>query len=108
MVFGAAKALCAFAIRRGAAVNVLRDWGGADERHTLNDLVVKQGIHGLFRAINNLKDTFGQTGFNEKFRKHQRYRGVALGRFQNDGVAASKGRADVPEWHHCGEVEWHD
>ncbi len=108
VVFCATKALRAFAVGCGAAVDVLRNRGRANEGNTLNDVVVQQRVNRFVFAVHNLKNPFGQAGFDKQFGQHHRNGRVALGGFQHNRVAAGQRWRNVPKRHHGRKVERHD
>ena len=105
MVLGTTETLHALAVRAAALVDIGGDGGRADEADGLNCLVVEDRVDALLVAIDDLQDVVGQARFGEQLGKHQADRGVTLGWFQDEGVAAGQGRAHFPKRDHRGEVE---
>ena len=67
--------------------------------------MMQDRVDRFFIAVHDLQNALGQTGFFEQFRQHQRHRGVALGGFQDKGVAAGNGRRKHPHGNHGWEIE---
>lgn len=103
--FRAAEALYALTLRAAGAVDVFGDWGGAHKAHGLDDWIIEDRVNGFFVAVHNLNDAFWQTSFFKQFGQHQRHRWVALGRLQDESVAASNCWGKHPHRDHGWEVE---
>jgi hypothetical protein len=70
--------------------------------------VVEDRVDRLLVAVDDLQDALGQARLDHQFGQHQRHRRVALGRLEDEGVAAGDGRAELPHRDHGGEVERRD
>ncbi len=108
MVLGAAEALGALAVGGGAAVNILRDRRRADETDGLDVGIVEDGVDHFLVAVDDVQNALRQAGLDEQFGNAHRHAGVALGRFEDEGVAGRDRRTDLPQRDHGGEVEGRD
>ena len=108
VVLGAAEALHALAGRGAARIDVMRDRGGAHEAHAADVLMVEDRVHRRLVAVDDLQDAVGQPRLGHQLGEHQGHGGVALGRLQDEGVAAHDRRAELPHRDHGGEVEGRD
>ena len=108
VVLGTAKALAAFAVRGCAAVDILRDGGGADKAHSLHRRAVKDRVNRFLVAIDHLQDTIGQTRLLAQLGQEHRAGGVTLGWLEDHRVARGQGRAHFPQGDHGGKVEGRD
>jgi hypothetical protein len=87
VVLGAAEALHALAVAAQPRVDILRDRGRADEAdRRCRD--VENAVDRFLVAVDDIQDTRRQARLEHQFGQHQRHRGVALGRLQDEGVAA--------------------
>ena len=108
MVLGAAEALRAFAVGRGAAVDILSDRRRSDEAHGLNVGIVQNRIDGFLVAIDDVQDAFRQPGFEKQFGKAHRHAGITLRWLEDIGVACRKCRRHLPQRDHGREIERRD
>ena len=107
-VLGAALALHALAVGRGAAVDVARDRCRADERDRAHRRVVEQGVHGVLAAVHQVQHAGGEAGLlGELEDLRHRHRGL-LRRLQDQRVAAGDRVGQEPQRDHAGEVERRD
>ena len=70
--------------------------------------MIEDGIHHPLVAVHHIEDAVRQSGFLEQFREHQRGRGIALTRLENETVTGSDGDRQHPQRDHGGEVEGSD
>src|SRR5262245_58139709 len=68
-IFRSTLALRAFAAGCGAGVNVLGDWGGADEADGANFGMIEERVHGGLAAVDEIDDTFGQANLLDEFER---------------------------------------
>ena len=68
----------------------------------------QNGVDHFLVAVDDVEDAGGQAGLDEQFRDAQRHARIALGRLQDEGIAAGERRRDLPERDHGGEVERRD
>ena len=108
MVLGAAEALHALAGRAAARIDVLGDRRRADEADGLDVGIVEDGVDRLLVAVDDVEDAGRQAGLDQQLGQHQRHAGVALGRLQDEGVAAGDGGRELPHRDHGREVERRD
>jgi hypothetical protein len=55
--------------------------------------IVEDGVDRLLVAVDDVEDALGQAGLDHQFGQAHGHRRVALGRLQDEGVAAGDGRA---------------
>ena len=108
MVLGAAEALHALAVGAAARIDVLRDRRRADKADGLDVRVVEDRVDGDLVAIYDIEDAGRQPGLDEQFGNAHRHARVALGRLQDEGVAAGDGGRNLPQRDHGREVEGRD
>jgi hypothetical protein len=65
-------------------------------------------VDGAAVALHHVEGAVGQARFPQQLRHEQRRRGVALARFQHEGVAARERHREHPARHHDREVERRD
>src|ERR671922_848118 len=107
MVLSSALALHALAAGGGARVYVFGDRRGTDKADGSHLRVIAESVHGIAAAINEIHDAFWQAGFLEQLERAAHRKGNALGRFQDERVAAGDGVRQEPVSDHRGKVEWH-
>ena len=108
MVLGAAQRLHALARRGAGPVDVLGDWRGADEADRGDARIVQQRVHSHFVAMHDVEHAVGQSGFLEQPGEIDAGRGIALGGFEHEGIAAGDGDREHPHRDHGREVERRD
>jgi hypothetical protein len=101
-------ALAAFAARGRTFIDILRDRRGADKADRLDVGVVEDGVDRFLVAVDDIEDARRQAGLDHQFRKHHRHAGVALGRLQDEGVAAGDRGREFPHRDHRREIERRD
>ena len=104
MVLRAQVSLAPFPRRRCSLVNVLAGGIAADEADGFYDRAVEKLIDGLVGAMDDVDDARWEAGFASEFGEDEGSARVALGRFEDDGVAGDGGQRDGPEGNHSGEV----
>ena len=70
--------------------------------------MIEDGIHHPLVAVHDIEDAVGQSSLLQQFREHQRRRGIALTRLENETVTSSEGDRQHPQGDHGGEVEGSD
>ena len=108
VVLGAAERLHALAVRGAGRVDVARDRCRADEAHRLHLRVGQQRVDRLLVAVDHVEHAGRHAGLGQQLGDEERRRRVALGRFQDEGVAAGERHRKHPHRHHAGEVERRD
>ena len=108
VVLGAAEALHALARRRAARIDVLGDRRRADEADRLDVGIVEDGVDRLLVAVDDVENAGRAARFDEQFAEAHRHAGVALGRLEDEGVAAGDGRRELPQRDHRREIERRD
>jgi hypothetical protein len=108
VVLGAAERLHALVVRRAARIDVLRDVGRSDEADRLDVRMVEDRVDHLLVAVDDVEDAVGQARFLHQFGKADRNARVALGRLQDEGVAAGDRHSEHPHRDHRREVERSD
>ena len=88
-----------------ARIDVLRDRRRADEADGLDVGIVEDGVDHFLVAVDDVEDAGRQAGLDEQFGNAQRHARIALGRLQDEGVAAGDRRRDLPQRDHGREVE---
>ncbi|MGY4375356.1 hypothetical protein ACVWZ3_002995 [Bradyrhizobium sp. i1.3.6] len=105
VVLGPAETLAALAGLGCALIDVLRDRRGADEADGLDIGIVEDGVDSFLVAVDDVEDASRQARLDHQLGEHHRHAGVALGRLQDEGVAAGDGRGKLPHRDHRREVE---
>ncbi len=105
MVLGPAETLRPLTVRCGVRVDVLGDVGAADETYGLDVGVGEDRVDCFLVTLDHLEHPWRQAGLEEQLGQSQRYRGVALGRFEDEGVTAGQRRSGLPQRDHRREVE---
>ena len=100
MVLGAAQRLDALAVGAAGGVDVFGNRGRADEADGLDARVGQQRVDRFLVAVDDVQHAVGQPGLLRQLRDQQHAAGVALGRFQHEGVAAGNRRIDI----HSGTI----
>ena len=95
---------CADAFR----VDVFGDRRGAHEADGAHVGMVQQRIDSGFAADDQVHDAFGQTGLMQQLDQPPRGERHALGRLQNERVAAGDGVGQKPQRNHRREIERRD
>ena len=92
----------------GIAQEVFSHLGRAGEGHHIDVHVAAQRLaRGLAKAGDDLQHTIGNAGLGGEFGNAQRRQGRLLGRFDDDGIAGSKGWPQLPRCHHQRVVPRH-
>ena len=94
------------AVPRG--VDVARDRRRADEADRLDVGVGQQRVHRLLVAVDDVEDARRHPGPGQQLGDEERRGRIALGRLQDEGVAAGERDREHPHRHHAGEVERRD
>ena len=94
--------------RRAARIDVFGDRRRADEADRLDVGIVEDRVDRLLVAVDDVENAGRAAGLDEQFAEPHRHAGVALGRLQDEGVAASDRRRELPQRDHGGEVERRD
>ena len=108
VVLGAAERLNPLPVRRAGGIDVARDRRRADEAHRLYVWVRQQRVHRLLVAVDHVEDAIRHACLRQQLGDEERRGRVALGRLQDEGVAAGERHREHPHRHHAGEVEWRD
>ena len=108
VIFSAAQRLHALAVGAAAGIDIFGDWRGADEADRLHPPFVQQRIHCNLVAMDDVEHAVGQPRLFQQIGHEQRRRRVALGRLEDEGVAAGDGDREHPQRHHRGEIERSD
>ena len=108
VVLGTTEALAAFAAGGRTLIDILRDRRGADEADGLDVGIVEDRIHRFLVAIDDVEDARRQSRLDHQLRQHHRHAGIALGGFQDKGIAAGDRRGKLPHRNHGGEIERRD
>ncbi len=108
VILGAALALSALSVGAGAFVDVLRYWSRTDEADGAHFGMIEQGVDYGFSAVHEVDYALGQAGLSEQFVGSLDGERNALGRFEDEGVAAGDGVGQKPERDHAGKIEWRD
>ncbi len=108
VVLGAAEALHALSRRRAARIDIFGDRGRADEADRLNVGIVEDGVDRFLVAVDDIEDAGRPARLDEQFAEPHRHAGIALRRFQDEGVAAGDRRRELPQRDHRGEIERRD
>ncbi|MNO71058.1 hypothetical protein D3C76_619610 [compost metagenome] len=105
VVLRPAQGLHALAALGAFGIDVLGDRGRADEAQGLHFRRLDQRVHGFLVAVHHVQHALRQTGFLEQFGDQQGRARVALGRLEDEGVAAGDGQRVHPQRNHRREVE---
>jgi hypothetical protein len=108
VILRAALALHALTGRGGAHVHVLGDGCRADKTDRAHLRMVAQGVDDGAAAIDEIHDTFGQTGLLQEFERAAHGERNALGRLQDKSISTSDGIGKKPENDHRRKIEWGD
>ena len=108
MVLGAAEALHALTLGGAARVDVFRDRRGADEADGADVGIVEDGVDGFLVAVHHIEDAGGQARLDHELGEPHGHARIALGRLQDEGVAAGDRRRELPHRDHRREVERRD
>ena len=108
VVLRAAQRLHALAVRRACLVDVLCDRRRADERHGADARMREDRVDRLLVAVDDVEDAVGQARLGQQLGHPQRKRRVALGRLQDEGIAAGERDREHPHRHHRRKVERRD
>ena len=91
-----------------ARIDVVGDRRRADEADGLDVGIVEDGVDHFLVAVDDVEDAGRQAGLDEQFGDAHRHARIALGRLQDEGVAAGDRRRDLPQRDHRREVERRD
>ena len=69
---------------------------------------MRQRVDGLLVAIDDIENAWRQTGFEKQFGDAHWHGWIALGRLEDEGVAAGDGRRALPQGDHRREIEGRD
>src|SRR3989344_1689665 len=105
VVLRAHHALCAFAVLRGAVVDVSADLGRTHEGHGLDVRMITNQVHRIDAAVDDVEYALGYTGLQRQFDEAHGHEWVLLGRLEDEGVAGGDGHREHPQWDHRREVE---
>ena len=105
VVLRTAEALRALAVHGGRAIDVTGDRRRADEGDRADIGIGQNGVDSALVAVDDVQDAGRKTGFDHQFGKTDRQRRVALGRLEDEGVAAGNCGREHPHRDHAGEVE---
>ena len=108
VVLGAGETLHALAARRAARIDVMRDRRRADEADRLDVGIVEDRVDRFLVAVDDVENAGRAARLDEEFGQAHRHAGVALGRLEDEGVAAGDRRRELPQRDHRGEVERRD
>ena len=85
----------------GSLENLAANDGAASESDLFYVHVVADGVSdGGAVAVNNVDNTWWETGFKGKLRSKESGEGSELGWLEDDGVSRSQSRAELPRKHH--------
>ena len=105
MVLGAAEALHALSVGAAGRIDVFGNRGRADKADRLDARIGEQRIDRLLVAVDHIEDAGGQARLEEQLGNPHRHRRIALGRLEDEGIAAGdRGRA-LPQRDHRREIE---
>ena len=96
--------LAPFARRRRPLIYVFSSCVTTDKAYRFDDRAVQELVDGRVGAVDDADDSRREAGFACKFGENQGRAGVALGRFDDDGIAGYDGERDGPQRDHRGEV----
>ena len=105
VVLGAAERLHAFAGLAPGRVDVLGNRGRADEAHRLDVGVKQDRIDRFLVTMNDVQHAAGQSCFVQQSGDEHRCGRIALGRLEDEGVAAGDGHRVHPQRNHGGKIE---
>jgi hypothetical protein len=105
VVLGPAHGLDALAVGPGPLEHRLGDVGAADEADGLDGGVVEDGLDAVLVAVHDVEDARRQAGLHHQLGQAHRHGRIALGRLEDEGVAAGDGRTHHPHRDHGREVE---
>ena len=108
VILGSAQRLHALAVPRAGLVDVFRDRRRADERDRANRRMREDRVDGFLVAVHDVEHALGQSRLGEQLGHAQREAGIALGRLQDERVAAGERDGEHPQRHHRGEIERRD
>ncbi len=90
VVLGTTHGLNTFPVGGARGIDVLSDVGRADEADGPDIRMGQQCVDGFLVAVDDLEDTFRQTGLDQQFADAHRDAGVFFRRFEDKGVAAGE------------------
>ena len=105
MVLGAAKALHALAVGAAAGIDIFGDRGRADKADGHDLGMIEDRVNRALVTIDHLKDAIRRAGFAHQFSQHQRHGRVTFRRLEDEGIAGSNRRAELPHRNHRREIE---
>jgi len=105
MVLGAAHGLDALMIGGARLIDIVCDVGRTDEADGMDQRMGQDGVHRRLVAVHHVQHAVRRPGLQHQFGQTDRHRRIALGRFQNEGVAHRDGHAEHPHRDHGREVE---
>ncbi len=108
VILCAALALHALAAGGGTCVNMLGNRSGADKTNGAYLRMIAERVDHLFPAVDEVYDTFGQTGLLQKLEGAIHGEGNALRWFQDEGISARNGIREEPVRNHRWKVKRHD
>ena len=86
----------------------MRDRRRADEADRLNVGIVEDRVDRDLVAVDDVENAGRAARLDEEFGQTHGNAGIALGRLEDEGVAAGDGRRELPQRDHRGEVERRD
>lgn len=104
VVLGSQVGLYTLTVGAAAGVDVFAGFVATDERDGLDSGLVKDEVHGLVGAVNDVDHTGWETGFTGKLGQDHSGTGVAFRGFDDNGVSGDGGNGDTPEGDHSWEV----
>src|SRR5260370_41019009 len=87
---------------------MLGNGSGAQKTKGASLGMIAEGAHPLFPAVDEVYDTFGQTGLLQKLEGAIHGEGNAVRWFQDEGISARKGIREEPVRNHRWKVKRHD
>jgi hypothetical protein len=108
VVLGAAQRLAALSGVGCGLVDVAGDRRRADEAHRGDVRLVQDRVHRLLVAVDHVEHAIGQAGIFEQLGEDQGGRRVALGRLEDEAVAAGERHWEHPHRHDGREAEGRD
>ncbi|MNM57858.1 hypothetical protein D3C81_690760 [compost metagenome] len=105
VVLGTAQGLHALAALGAFGIDVLGDRGRADEAQRLDLRGFDQCVHRFLVAVHHVQHALGQARLVQQLGDQQGGARVALGRLEDEAVAAGDGQRVHPQRHHGREVE---
>ena len=105
VVLRPAQRLHPLAVRTATRIDILADRRRADKADGTDIGMIENRVDSFLITMNDVEDTVGKSGFGQQAGQQHRRAGVALGRFQDEGVAAGKRHREHPHRHHRREIE---